>query len=76
MAQGKQKLHIGSSFVIRIEPNDNGGFRFHAEGPNGDGRFLEITDGGGHIHLSCPGSITINTGLQLDSGNHAIFHLE
>lgn len=75
MAQGKQKWHIGS-FTVRTEPNDDGGFRLIAEGPSGDARFLEIKDASGHIELRCPGSNPTGTGLELDEGGHAVFHLE
>lgn len=67
------KLFVGSH-VIRLEENSSGGFRLLAEGPNGDGRFLEIKDGGGHIELEAPGSITTGTGLELDGDGRAVFH--
>ena len=75
MAAGKFKLIVGP-FTIRVVPNDaTEGFTFHAEGPNGDGRFLEIQNGGGHIELNAPGSITTGTGLVLDGTGHAVFNL-
>lgn len=40
------------------------------------GRFLKMVDGGGHLELVGPGSITTDTGLELDAGGHAVFHLE
>lgn len=69
-----QKFHLGSH-TIRFEVVSDR-VKFFAEGPNGDGRFLEMKDGGGHIELGAPGSIATGTGLELDETGHAIFHLE
>jgi hypothetical protein len=69
-----QKFHIGSH-IVRVEVASDR-VKFFAEGPSGDGRFLEMGDGGGTISLTCPGNITTGTGLELDEGGHAIFHLE
>jgi hypothetical protein len=47
----EQKLHIGSH-TVRVEVGAND-VTFYAEGPNanGDGRFLVMKDGGGHLEL-------------------------
>lgn len=72
----EQVFKVGQ-FSIKLELLDDR-LRFSASltpgGPSG--RFLEMVDGGGHIELTCPGSITTGTGLELDEGGHAVFHLE
>lgn len=68
-----QKFHLGNDHVIRLEVMSDR-LRFYAEGPSGDGRFLEIVDGGGHIEILSLGSITGGTGLELDENGRVIIH--
>jgi hypothetical protein len=40
----------------------------------GNGRFQELNDGGGHLELRKPGSLTTGIGLELDEAGRAVFH--
>jgi len=68
----QQLFDLGHGHVIRLTVTDR--LKFEAIGPDGDGRFLEVFDGGGHIQCEVPGSITTNTGLELDGDGRVIFH--
>lgn len=80
MDQARQEFQIGpkdgTHFTLRIEPNDFGGIRLLAIGPQGDARFAEIKYGGGHLEIAFPANLPDGTGLELDAGRHALVHYE
>lgn len=57
---------------VRIDLT-NDGFDLSAEGEH-SGRFLEVDFAEGGLTLKKPGSITTDTGLELDENGRAVFH--
>lgn len=66
------KLHLGA-FVIQLNVQSDR-LSLSAEGPNGNARFMELVDGGGHFEVATTRDNADGAGLELDGDGRVIIH--
>jgi len=69
----QQLFDLGNGFVVRLDILSDR-LRLYARSEGGDGRFLEIANGGGHIECLKMKSLPEGTGLEIGEDGYPVIH--